>query len=403
MKLKKSLLKIIFSISFVLVVLVLTEIYLRFSQLGRDPVAIASDQYMQFIHKRINVQWARLTTTDNVNTDHPLEPPLTVFANQDSDRSERLTEIAKLTRNLKDVTLTSYDFLKDRKYKEQTKYTACFNNLGFRSCKETDVKKNKNSIRIIAYGSYQAFGHGVNEPDTYSYKLEHLLNEKFKSKKFEVLNAGRHAGTGIIGLAQFRKDFPVLKPDLIIFDYGFVDVLIADDNIFPTVLLLEKSFGISLARLYSYVINNTSVGYLTWLKLNNRHIDERLREFRIVLKKTIGMALQNNIPVVLIRQKPVRIRSAFYESLLKSYPVGKVSYINGAAIFEQVHDQYKDKKMPEDFWWNEVSPENQALLLQNEYFRSPYLMLDLFQINSDGHTLIANALANTIPQMLKLK
>lgn len=403
MKLKKVLSKILFFIVFILIVLSLTEVYLRSPQFGRDPVSIAIDGYMQFIHKRINVQWARLTTTNVQNTDHPLEPPLTVFANLDADNALRLTEIAENTRNITNTTLTSYDFLKDRKYESQTQYTACFNNLGFRRCHETDIKKSPKTVRIITYGSYQAFGHGVDEKETYSYKLEQQLNAKYKSKKFEVLNSGRHAGTGIIGLAQLRKDIPLLKPDLIILDYGFVDTLIADDNIFPTVLLLEETLGLSLAKVYSYAINNTYVGYLTWLKLNNRHINERVQEFRSILRKTIGVALKNDIPVVLVRQKPVRIRSTFYETLSKAYPAGKVGYINGAEVFQKSYDKFKDLQMPEHFWWNEISPENQVLLLKNEYFESPKLMLDLFQINGSGHSIIAEELFKIIPQMLVLK
>ena len=75
-KLKKFLLTFLKFTGLVFLVLVLVELYLRFPVFGRSPVAIASEEYLQFIHERINPQWANI---DNDNNDgHPLEPPLKV-------------------------------------------------------------------------------------------------------------------------------------------------------------------------------------------------------------------------------------------------------------------------------------------------------------------------------------
>lgn len=396
--------KLLIALAFVFSVFVLTEIFFRVSFLGRNPVQVAVDKYMQFLGERINTQWARLTTEGPTDSDHPLEPPLKVVANTNFEDAARLAEIAESSRKLKNTKLTSFDFLKDRKLAQETQYTACYNNLGFRRCSDISVEKPKNTKRIIVYGTYTAFGHGVNEELTYSNQLENLLNKNSKNNtKYEVLNSGKHAGTAILALAQFTQDVKNLKPDVIVLDYGFVDILIADDDVFPLVLLFgDGQIAKSLVKTHSFMVNNFVTFFLMWQKSSFSLIPERIEQLRAIFRKTIQLAAENKVSVVLLRQQTVRIRPKFYESIAEKVPQ-LVRFVDGEKYFSEQHQRYVHAPMPSHYWWNEISAEDQKLLVQDDYFKYPYLRLDLFQLNANGHALIAEALEKEVTSILSKK
>lgn len=383
----------------ILLVLTAVELYLRFPVFGRNPVSIASEEYMQFVHERINPQWANI---DNENNDeHPLEPPLKVFSNKEAKNPVRLAEIAKKNRARTNEVLTSYDFLNDPKFSAETKYTACFNNFGFRNCENTNLVKGKNTVRIITYGSYHAFGHGVSEEDTYSNQLQNLLNKSSKTTKYEVLNSGKHAGTAIIGLALIRQDIEKFKPDLVILDYGFCDTAIVSDDVFPVVLLFKDSqFSKLLSRGLNYLINNTRTAYLFWGRVSNIQRKARNMELHRVLKMTIGTALKANIPVVLVRQMPVRLPGAYFEKIQSFYPKKKVAFVDGESAFVKAYSRYENAEVPPYHWWNEIAPENQRLLIRNKYFKFPKLRLAVFQLNKYGHEVMAEELSENVKFLL---
>lgn len=375
-------------------VLVCVEMYLRLPIFGRNPIWIASEEYIQFLHERINPQWANIGG-DNVA--HPLEPPLKVFANEGAGDSARLIEIAKKNRTRTHEKLTSYDFLNDPKFSKETQYTACFNNFGFRNCENTELTKGKNTKRIITYGSYQAFGHGVDEEDTYSNQLQNILNKSSQTIKYEVLNSGKHAGTAIVGLSLIQQDIEKFKPDLVILDYGFCDAAIAGDDYFPFVLLFKESqFAKLMTRGLNFLISNTRTGFLFWSRVSNFQGDKRKMELQKALILTIETAMKANIPVILVREMPVRLPPDFFENIQRMFPTKMVAFVDGEQAFGKVYSQFKLTAMPHWHWWNEIPEDQRKLLSKAKYFRYPKLRLALFQLNSYGHGVMAAALSEKV-------
>jgi hypothetical protein len=94
------------------------------------------------------------------------------------------------------------------------------NSLGLRG-KDIPSKKD-NEIRILILGDSFTFGIGVEEDETYSSKLEVLLNSKI-DKAFKVINAG-FPGLGTYTQLHFFKEYGLkLNPDLVILQF-YIDV-----------------------------------------------------------------------------------------------------------------------------------------------------------------------------------
>ncbi len=206
---------------FLFLVLVTTEIWFQLI-----PEKLPFKYFNQIIRSRLASFWRR----ENTN---PLMPPFKIFSNTGFDDEERLKLIAKETGLPHNAKLTAYDFLRSASVKEKTRYTAMINNLGFRDPPRT-IEKPENVFRIIVLGTYHAFGHAVNDEQAYPRQLERMLNElKIDGITFEVWNGGRHAASAIVGLARLKTEILDYHPDLIIWDYGFVDPLILGDDFFP--------------------------------------------------------------------------------------------------------------------------------------------------------------------------
>ena len=63
------------------------------------------------------------------------------------------------------------------------------NSLGLRD-EEFSVEKEQGAFRILALGDSVTFGWGVEAEETYVEQIEDMLNARFSSRQFEVINAG---------------------------------------------------------------------------------------------------------------------------------------------------------------------------------------------------------------------
>jgi len=95
------------------------------------------------------------------------------------------------------------------------------NSFGMKE-KYLDLQKKDNTYRIICLGSsYTLSG---SEGNTFTALLEKKLNEKYKEKKFEIINAGI-SGQGILeSFMTFSLNWRMLNPDVIIIDHVLADV-----------------------------------------------------------------------------------------------------------------------------------------------------------------------------------
>jgi len=86
------------------------------------------------------------------------------------------------------------------------------------------LKKPKNTFRIICNGHSVIQGAGkkglLPREQTFVYKLEQILSQKYKNKKIEVINAGNGGYSSLQGLRYLRKKLWKYNPDLIINWFG---------------------------------------------------------------------------------------------------------------------------------------------------------------------------------------
>src|SRR5437764_3966980 len=90
------------------------------------------------------------------------------------------------------------------------------NSLGTRG-KEFQPAKPANTLRILSLGDSRTFGWGLTEEETYSGRLQRLLQEKAgSSKTIEVINAGVNAWSYPQMLVYLRDTALRYSPDIVI-------------------------------------------------------------------------------------------------------------------------------------------------------------------------------------------
>ncbi len=156
------------------------------------------------------------------------------------------------------------------------------NSVGIRDSHQFERKDD--SYRILAIGDSITFGFGVDESETFPAALEQLLNEEFKGRKYEVINAGI-PGYNINDMGAL---LPYLleryRPDLIIW------TLVPND--------FDDSLGVSERGELNftgtnYVVNADSLA--SWGHSNRNFIDSN--DFRTVMSlQAIAWANEKALP-----------------------------------------------------------------------------------------------------------
>ncbi len=385
---------IIRAIAVLILTFIFIEISLRTPNLIFTKAEVATQRYFMLMFQRINPMWSTEKKTD------PFLPPFDVYANRNFQDERRLQNIYDNVRSLKNVNFMSYDFLRDEKLKDRTAFKVCLNNFGFRDCRPFSKYKKPHTKRIIVYGSYQAFGFGLDETDIYSRQLENLLNLKSKTEKFEVWNSGRYAGTGIVGLAEFKRDLQDYQPDLVIYDFGFVDSMVVDDNEFPLVSFFEKQNKTfqGTFRLINFLMSRSYALYRLWTSLALRGWPKEVGNFAQVTTEFLTIAKKNKVPVILVRQVANTLQSQFYERLLSTGHFPQTQFIDAEKVYSRENQSLtsKNSDIDDTFWLNDLTPEERSSLEKSKAFLYPELRLDSWQINSKGHSLLANEIFKSI-------
>jgi hypothetical protein len=210
--------------SVVLAPLLLAEVYYQFFAVNLPGRRDHMSSYMHkalvaHVQRRIEDAWR----TEPGKKKGLFEPPFVVFLNQGQDDEARMSQIAAASRYPRGHWLVPNCFRSPAEA-ESSSFRLTINSLGFRG-PERPVSKPQGTFRIFLLGAYTAFGHGVNDEDTYAQRLEALLNANppFRAR-FEVWNGGRQGATAIMGLARLEREISRYKPDLLIWDYGWVEL-----------------------------------------------------------------------------------------------------------------------------------------------------------------------------------
>lgn len=122
------------------------------------------------------------------------------------------------------------DFTRAEDQQENSKFNVHINSFGFRG-KERSINKPKGTLRIISWGAYQTFGHGVDDEFTYPSQLENFLN-KNKKNGYEVWNAGAQSVSFRAVERRIPIDMQEVKPDIAILEFGFADVAAMKNDTF---------------------------------------------------------------------------------------------------------------------------------------------------------------------------
>ncbi len=77
--------------------------------------------------------------------------------------------------------------------------------------------------RILAIGDSCTYGWGVAQSDAYPQLLQTLLDRRFGARRYRVINAGVPGFTSYHGLLYLRERGLALRPEIVIFGFGFND------------------------------------------------------------------------------------------------------------------------------------------------------------------------------------
>jgi len=98
------------------------------------------------------------------------------------------------------------------------------NRDGIRATKNYSVAKPANVYRIVLLGDSFVYGCGVEDNETLSFLLEHLLNQESKGKLYEVLNFGAGGYNTAMEVERFEKVALKYKPNMVILFYNANDI-----------------------------------------------------------------------------------------------------------------------------------------------------------------------------------
>jgi len=324
-----------------------------------------------------------------------------MVANTGAEDPDRLRRVAEVNRFPVSTDFESYDFLRGEEMKDPSRYRIHFNNMGFRDSSDRRVPKPANTFRIIALGTYQTFGHGLGNDETFPARLERLLNQRFRgSPRVEVWNGGRHAGTAIIALARIRNEIYRYSPDLVLIDYGMVDPVVLGDDLFLHHAQLPEHGVLSIFR-----------GPLAWLNkyLGQPQLLQRMTSKIVSLSKSSNVArfkhvmaliladlAKHHVPAVVINSTMSRVPDAEMAAVTKPYP--------GASFFSLRVWFRENPPLGEELRafrsqpnWTEEFGENAA----TDVKRFPFeYHLDYFQYNSRGMLHFAEGLAELIEPII---
>ena len=352
--------------------------------------AMEQNIYLRKIGARIYKFWLDLDQKDI------FIPPYKVFSNENIQSVDRIKFVNSFTK-IAPGDYESFDFLQDPLNKELTKYKIHINKYGFRG-PEFNLDKDQ-KIRIISIGSYQTFGHGVNDHETYSAQLQESLNSLSWKRKYEVLNRGRHSGTAIVGSSFVIAESEKYCPDIFIVDYGMVDPLVWSDDFFPVAMRFPDHGLNSIFKkglLYSMPFFEKSI-FLNKLFQQISVQDKQkklIQNFNNSIFEIIKFAELNKIKVILVKQQVAkRISNNVYEKFENE----NVKFIDVKKIFankiKSMGSDYQNLNNPN--WTSELPKYETNQYAENEYTK---FKLDYFQLNALGHKILSDEIANKIQE-----
>ena len=393
----KSLLsKVIYFLVFITLVGVGFEYSLRFYTRDVEK-SLWKTAMMDHVQHRIDRIWDR----GRDNKEIFWGPPYNIFWNQGLEDKERMKLIYNHSILPKSGDWVTPNFLRKKEEKKDHSFRVKTNSLGFRDIERT-VEKGPNTKRVIVLGSYPAFGHGVSNEETYSFQIESLLREKHPNLNIEVWNGGQQGTVAIMGYARMKLELEKYQPDLIIFDYGWVDFYMRQDQTLeaskiPTWKKPHWTFFQKLASKIRFEwLPRTSISKIIDNKAKESFRKVNWDQWEKVMDATVNFSQKKQIPILYLRHH----REAIWRDLYKKYnQPDKGQYFVDTSF--AIDEKNLTDEIVEDFW----SKSNWLTELGKTKGTTPrkaeiYFRGDALMFNKHGHKAIAEYLLPTIEKIV---
>jgi hypothetical protein len=391
---KKTLSWFLYAFIFFLGVLLTVEVGLRLNlkYLKNDLKSRAMAEHVQ---KRIDRIWK----TDRESRKIFWGPPYRIYWNDGLSDPERVKLIEKDSKLPEAGSWTSPNFLRASSESADHQFLVQTNSLGFRD-RERQIKKDRSTFRIIVLGSYPAFGHGVDNEHTYSSRLEKILAINNPDKKIEIWNGGQQGSTAIMGYVRFKNELTRYKPDLVIFDYGWVDFFMRKDQ------TKEASPG-DLWKIpnWSFMQKLGAKIRFTWFPrlLISKVVDNytkksfwnlNILQWQNIMSKINEYGIMNKIPILYLRHFEETVWPELYAPFVNKS--NKIYFLDTTPSFK---DKAVTQSIIKDFW-SKTNWLTEMGLKEKDVKRQAklYFRVDALQFNKHGHYEIAKYLAPFIQE-----
>lgn len=372
------------------------------------------------MRKAVQPRIDRLWLTPPEARPNIFSPPLDTFVNRGFDDEERLQRILGRTRLPPGQQWTIANFLRNPNSPSQHTITSTAE--GFRANSSSSARNGSTMsmpdskpdskpaskrpvYRVLVLGSYPAFGHAVSDHETYAAVLETAMNSPSfqgelrttgcrKPPRFEFLNGGRQGATAIMGWSRLKAEGDQLRPDMIIWDYGWIEKYLRTDQgdtgggeaerirrVGPGIQSLRRLCGRSALRQWELCIRLER-------KVTELDREASLRGWREANRLAQQWARQRDLPIVFMRHDGVSIDRKEYESLHQ--PQNKSYFVDTTAAVRDVpaSDEEVEAFWAKPTWLDEIGVTraevaNQAMII---------LRTDAIQYNALGYRRIANLL-----------
>jgi lysophospholipase L1-like esterase len=257
---------------------------------------------------------------------------------------------------------------------------------------EFSTAKPPNTIRILSLGDSRTFGWGLSWPETYSGRLQELLQQKFgASKKIELINAGVNAWSYSQMFVYFRDHGLACKPDVVILAEANLWTQFSENN--SPEFVRQFMWRV---RLKNFLRRFAIYHYVVEVKLKGLYERERTKfipvnpnddplfkaeqqkdpnaMFRSAIEDVCRLAQTNGVqPVLLFLPTVDELNSTNVSPILK--------------IKREIHDQLH---VPLVDLTPDLRPKGKAL----------YLDADPVHLNAAGNEIIAEKLFETLTNLI---